>query len=62
MSIKGTYNYFEMGEENISQKFSLRNIDETKKYFVEEIHQNEWTSKMNKKVCTNFTFLITFLF
>ena len=51
-----------MGEENISQKFRLRNIDETKKYFVEEIHQSEWTSKMNKKVCTNFTFLITFLF
>ena len=38
MSIKRTYTYFEMGGENMSQKFRLRNIDETIKYFVEEIH------------------------
>ena len=29
-----------MGEENISQEFKLKSIDETKNYFVEEIEQN----------------------
>ena len=40
-----------MAEENISQKFSLKNIDETKKYFIEEIKQYELISKICKKVC-----------
>ena len=51
-----------MAEENISQKFSLKNIDETKKfylkkklkfflYFIEEIKQYELISKIYKKVC-----------
>ena len=30
-----------MGEENISQEFRLRNIDETRNYFVKETEQNE---------------------
>ena len=30
-----------MVEENISQEFRLRNIDETRNYFLEEIGQNE---------------------
>ena len=38
-----------MTEENISQEFRLKNIDETKSYFLEEIKQNEL---MHKKVCT----------
>ena len=29
-----------MVEKNISQKFRLKNIDETKNYFLEEIEQN----------------------
>ena len=29
-----------MAEKNISQKFRLKNIDETKNYFLEEIEQN----------------------
>ena len=29
-----------MGEENISQEFRLKNIDETINYFLEEIKQN----------------------
>ena len=46
-------NYFEnMVEENVSQEFRLKNIDETGKYFLEEIKQNELISKMHKKVCT----------
>ena len=31
-----------MSKENLSQKFRLTNIDETKKYFAEEIEQNEF--------------------
>ena len=40
-----------MAEENISQKFSLKNIDEIKKYFIEEIKQYELIRKICKKVC-----------
>ena len=29
-----------MVEENISQEYRLKNVDETKNYFVEEIEQN----------------------
>ena len=41
-----------MAEENISQEFRLKNIDETSKYFLEEIRQNKLVSKKCKKVCT----------
>ena len=34
-----------MTEENISQEFRIRNIDETRNYFLEEIKQNELMSK-----------------
>ena len=27
-------------EKNISQKFELKNIDETRNYFIEEVNQN----------------------
>ena len=30
-----------MSEENISQEFRLKNIDETRNYLIEEINQNE---------------------
>ena len=30
-----------MAEENISQEFRLKNIDETRNYFLEKIKQNE---------------------
>ena len=29
-----------MAEENISQEFRLKNIDETRNYLIEEINQN----------------------
>ena len=46
------YNYFKnMVEENISQEFRLKNIDETRNYLIEEINQNELMSKKHKKVC-----------
>ena len=38
-----------MSEENISQEFSLKDVDETKK-LIEEINQNELMSKEHKKV------------
>ena len=43
-----------MVEENISQEFRLKNIDETKNYFVEEIEQNEWMSNKLKNFCQNY--------
>ena len=33
-----------MTEENISQEFGLKNLDEIRNYFIEEINQNELMS------------------
>ena len=41
-----------MVEENISQEFRSKNINETRNYFINEIDQNELMSTKNKKVCT----------
>ena len=41
-----------MFEENISQEFRLKNVNETRNYFLEEIEQNQLMSKKHKKVCT----------
>ena len=48
-----------MKEKNRSQEFRLKNIDETRNYFLEEIEQSELISKKHKKVGTTFK---TFLF
>ena len=40
-----------MSKENISQEFRLKNIDETRNYFIKEINQNELMTKKYKKVC-----------
>ena len=32
-------------KENLSQEFRLKNIDESRNYFIEEINQNELMSK-----------------
>ena len=37
-----------MAEENISQEFRLKNIDETRNYLTEEINQNGLMSKNTK--------------
>ena len=37
--------YIIMTKENLSQEFRLRNIDEPRNYFIEEINQNELISK-----------------
>ena len=39
-----------MVEENISQEFWLKNIDETRNYFFEEKEQNELMRTKHKKV------------
>ena len=41
-----------MFEENISQELRLKNVDETRYYFLEEIEQNELMSRKLKMVCT----------
>ena len=46
-----------MIEENISQKFRLKNIDEIRNYFFEEIEQNELMSRKHKKVCTILNYM-----
>ena len=50
-----------MVEKNISQEFRLKNIDETRNYFVEEIKQNELTSKKLRKFCRTLNCIEQFL-
>ena len=50
-----------MVEENISQEFRLKVIDETRNYFVREIEQSELIIKNNKKVCTTLNYTEHFL-
>ena len=50
-----------MTEENVSQKLRLKNIVETRNYFIEEIKQNELMSKKRKKVCTALNYIEGFL-
>ena len=45
------YNYFKnMVEENVNRECRLKNIDETRNYFTEEINRNILMSKNHKKV------------
>ena len=39
-----------MTQENIIQEFLLKNIDEIRNYFVEEINKYELMSKKHKKI------------
>ena len=56
------YNYFKnMVEENRSQEFRLKNIDETRNYFLEEITRNELMNKKHKKFCTTLNYVEHFL-
>ena len=50
-----------MKDKNISQEFRLKNIDETRNYFVEETEQNELMSRKHKKVCTTLNYVENFL-
>ena len=50
-----------MANKNINQEFRLKNIDETKNYFIREIEQNELMSKGHKKACTTLNYIEYFL-
>ena len=50
-----------MAEENISQKFSLKNIDETRNYLIEGINRNELMSKKHRKVFITLNYIEHFL-
>ena len=50
-----------MVEENISQEFRLKNIDETRNYFLKEIEQNELMRKKHKEICTTLGYIEHFL-
>lgn len=40
-----------MTEQNIKQKFRLREVDKNRNYFIEERKQNEVISKKQKSIC-----------
>ena len=51
------YNYFKnIVEENKSQEFRLKNIDEARNYFFKELKQNELMSRKRKKVCITLNY------
>ena len=39
-----------MVEENVSQEFRMKNKEETKNYFIEEVNPNELMSKKHNKI------------
>ena len=50
-----------MAEDNVSQEFRLKNIDEIRNYFIEEKNRDELISKKYKNVCTNLNYIEHFL-
>ena len=50
-----------MVEENISQEFRSKNINEARNYFLQEIKQNELMSKKHKKFCATLNYIEHFL-
>ena len=50
-----------MAKKNISQKFRLKNIDETRNYLIEEINQSGLISKKCKRICTTLNYIEHFL-
>ena len=50
-----------MVEENVSQELRLRNIDERRSYFLEEIQKNELMSRKHKQACITLNYIEHFL-
>ena len=50
-----------MSEENLTQEFRLKNIDEIRNYLIEEINQNELMSKKHKNVYRTLNYIEHFL-
>ena len=56
------YKYFKYeAEESMSQELRLKNIDETRNYFIKEISQNELMSKKQKRFCATLNYTEHFL-
>ena len=56
-----------MQKENGSLNYRLKSIDETRKYFLEEIKHNELIRKKNRKTCKTLNYveqllILTFTF
>ena len=52
------YNYSKnMAVKKISQEFRLKNIDETRNYFLEEIGPSELMSRKHKKVSATLNYI-----
>ena len=47
-----------MVEENISQEFRLKNIGDTRSYFLKQIQQNELMSRKHEKVFTILNYIV----
>ena len=45
----------------MTQEFTLKNVDETRKYFLKEIEQNKLMCKKDEKVCTTLNYMENFL-
>ena len=45
----------------MSKEFRLKNKDETRNYFLEEIGQNQLMSRKHRKVCTTLNYIEHFL-
>ena len=50
-----------MAEENISQEFSLKNMDERRNYLVEKINRNKLMSKKHKNDCATLNYIEHFV-
>ena len=50
-----------MAEVNISQEFRVKNIDDTRKYSIQEINRKELMSKNLKNVCITSNYIEHFL-
>ena len=61
-NIEDYQKYVIMSEENVSQEFRLKNLDETRNYWIEEINRNELMSKRTKRFVQLYIILNTFLF
>ena len=48
-------------KKTISQKFSLKNIDETRNCLIEEINRNELMSNKHKQICITLNYIEHFL-
>ena len=46
-----------MVEESISQELRLKNVDEARNFFLEELEQKELMSRKHKKVCTILNYI-----